>query len=127
MARNHQQAARAREAAAQERSELRTALEEEKRGYVTRGLDERAKAVDDQIKALAKLDAQDAKTTPKDDGDDKRESAPRQPRGSARAAAKAASGEPADDRKSDQGHTAGADKSAGDEHATSGAGQGQKS
>jgi outer membrane biosynthesis protein TonB len=47
-------AAAARRAAAQdqERSELRSALQEERRGYVARGLSKRVKAVDAQLEAL---------------------------------------------------------------------------
>lgn len=45
-------AAAAKRAAAQDRSELREALKSERAGYVQRGLDARAKAVDAQLKAL---------------------------------------------------------------------------
>lgn len=50
---NARKAAAARAAASAGDTEtLRAALQEERRGYVARGLDQRVKAVDEQLKAL---------------------------------------------------------------------------
>lgn len=49
---DHSAAAARRSAAEQERTELRAALHEERRGYVQRGLDHRVAGVDAQLRAL---------------------------------------------------------------------------
>jgi|GEM_PF-1331955 len=61
--RNHAAAAARREAAEQERTELRAALSEERRGYVQRGLPERVEAVDAQLRALGPTNVEASTTT----------------------------------------------------------------